>query len=195
MATNYCEKYILSDIVPDCANPMTKGVSREAVIINRADIESVTRDTQNPAIITAMALKTGKKGYKVIQMGKKPYNGTTAALQASDNGNTINKTITIRVLDAGPEIAQNILNPMLNSDFVMILKNNYKGADGKAKYEVYGLEQGLSVSAFDRDIYSDDAQAGYTIALTEEGAPSVALYLFATDEKATDTLVEGFVSK
>lgn len=184
----------MQDIIPDCNNPMTKGVQREAIIINRADIDTITRDEANPAIITALTLKSGKKGYKVIQMGKKPYNGTTAALQASDNGNTINKTVTIRILDAGPEIAQNILNPLLNSDFVMVLRNNYKGADNKAKYELYGLEQGLSVSAYDRDLYSEDAQAGYTIALTEEGAPSVALYLWTESEEATDALVESFVS-
>lgn len=190
---NFCEKYIVQDIIPNCDNPMTKGAKSTATLINRADIEKITRSAENPNIITSIALKSGKKGYKVIQLGKKPFNGTTTALQANDNGNTVNKTVTIRILDAGPDIAQNVLNPLLNSDFVLILQNNYTGDGGKAKYEVIGAEQGLSVSAFDRDIYSEDAQSGYTIALTEEGAPSVALYLWAESESATDELIEGIV--
>lgn len=187
MATNYCEKYITSDIVPDCANPLVKGVQREAVIINRADIEKITRDTSNSAIITALQLKSGKKGYKVIQLGKKPFNGTTTALQASDNGNAVNKVVTIRIVDAGPEISQNILSPLLNSDFVVVLRNNFVGADGKAKYEVLGAEQGLSVTAFDNDKYGEDP--GYIIALTEEAAPTPAIYLWSESEQATDSLV------
>lgn len=181
----------MQDIVPNCDKPMTKGVHREAVIINRGDVEKITRDEANPSIITAIQLKSGKKGYKVVQMGRRPFSGTTTALQANDNGNSVNKVVTLRILDAGPEIAQNVLNPMLNSDFVVILRNNYTGVDGKAKYEVLGAEQGLNVTAFDSDKYSDDAQAGYTIALTEEAAPSAALYLWAESEEATDTLVAG----
>ena len=192
MATNFCEKYIVQDIVPDCANPMTKGVQREAVIINRADIEKITRDTENPAIITALQLKQAKKGYKVVQLGKKPFNGTTTALQASDNGNTVNKVVTIRITNAGPEISQNVLTPLLNSDFVIILRNNFVGTDGKAKYEVLGAEQGLSVSAFGRDVYGDDQ--GYIIALTEEAAPTPAVYLWSESEEATDSLVESLTT-
>lgn len=180
--------------MPDCANPMTKGVQRDAVIINRADIEKITKDADNPAIITAIQLKSGKKGYKVVQLGKKPFNGTTTALQANDNGNTVNKVITIRIMDAGPEVSQNVLTPLLNSDFVVIFKNNYGGADGKARYEVFGAEQGLTVTAFDSDKYGEDAQAGYVVALTEEAAPTPAVYLWSTDEDTTASLVESLTA-
>lgn len=192
MAANFCEKYIVQDIVPDCANPMTKGVKREAIIINHADIDKITRDEENPTIITSLQLKQSKKGYKVVQLGKKPFNGTTTALQASDSGNTVNKVVTIRITNAGPEISQNVLTPLLNSAFVVILRNNFVGSDGKAKYEVLGAEQGLSVTAFDNDKYGDDP--GYIIALTEEAAPTPAMYLWNESEEATDSLVESLTA-
>ena len=67
--------------------------------------------------------------------------------------------------------------------------NVFAGTDSKNKFEVYGFEQGLKMSAGTRDLNSDDTDGGWSVTLQEQNAPSSGLFLFSTDETTTRALL------
>lgn len=69
-----CDITIKKDIAPSCDDPIVPGLEQEGVIMNRAEVDfgAVTFNTTRKNVIEALALKTGKKGYKVQVFGATP---------------------------------------------------------------------------------------------------------------------------
>ena len=107
-----CESIIAKGIEANCENPLVKGMEADGVIINRNDIDfsQSVFDTDIKNIIKQLILKTGKKGYSVVQMGATPYTGLKTSLATGKYRNTFNNEIPIAVLDNNPEVAQNIID-------------------------------------------------------------------------------------
>lgn len=163
-----CDFLITDNIAGyDCENPPAKGVEREGLLINRADIESLNITTFT---ITAFTLKCGgKKAYKITQSGKQPFNGTQQEMVEGVNQNTITNTVQFVVLKQDKDWAQQLF-ALVNGEFVAVLQNK----DGE--YQVYGAEAGLHCTGAVRELYSDDNLSGWVVTFTEEGA-SRSLFL------------------
>ena len=101
-----CESIIAKSIEANCENPLVKGMEADGVIINRNDIDfsQSVFDTDSKNIIKQLILKTGKKGYSVVQMGATPYTGLKTNLATGKYRNTFNNEIPIAVLDNSPEV-------------------------------------------------------------------------------------------
>lgn len=192
MATSLCEHLIASDIQFDCDDLVQRGLEADGVIINRADIDfgSVVFSESNPNIIETLPLKSGKKGYAVHQLGNTPFTGAQSTLNVGTYRNTWTHEIPIAVLANTPAVARDIIDPLSNGQFVLVLKNRNHGADGSAKYQIYGYNQGLVASEGTEEKYSEDTDGGWLITLQEASAPKSAIFLFKTDEKASDALFE-----
>lgn len=98
------------------------------------------------------------------------------------------------ILDNGPDVVKDIINPLANGLFVAILENKYGGKDGKNTFEIYGFEQGLSATALADDKYSEDTEGGWSATLEESGAPSAGIFLFNQSVAATRTALASLVS-
>ena len=185
--TYLCESLIARDINQDCSNRSAKGLEADGVLINREDIDfgATVFDTANKNIIKTLALKAGKRGYKVKQLGSTPFTGTKKDLVKGTYVNTWTKTVALAVLENGPQVTRDVIDPISNGTFVAVLRNKTKGADGSAEYEIFGYQQGLMASEGSNDAYSDDTQGGYLMTLTEENAPNAGTFLFDTDAKTT----------
>lgn len=171
-----CDYLISADIAGyDCDNPMVKGAKANGLIINKADINmsGVTYDANNPFMITALPLNTGKTAYDIVQSGKTPYTGTQQEMQEGTYQNTITNTVQFVILNHGNSTAQEIF-ALMNGEFVVVLQNN------NGTYQVFGLEAGLRASAMVRELYSDDTLSGWLVTMTEESAVKGNLFIDAT---------------
>ena len=196
MPTQSCDYKLAADLMANCENPSTKGLRNYGWIINidYIDFESCVRDESNPTILTTLVLQSGKKAYRMFVPGKTPFTGTNKALADGTYRKTFTKGVNLVILDNGPDVVNNIINPLANGQFVVILENKYGGKDGKNTFEVYGFEQGLSATAIADDKYSEDTDGGWSATLEESGAPSAGIFLFNQSVAATRTALASLVA-
>lgn len=196
MTTQSCDYKLAADMMANCENPSTKGLRNYGWIINYDDIdlESCVRDENNPNILTTLVLQSGKKAHRMYVPGKTPYTGTNKALTNGTYRKTFTKGVNLVILDNGPDVVKDIINPLANGQFVVILENKFAGKDGKNTFEVYGFEQGLTATALSDDKYSEDTDGGWSATLEETGAPSAGIYLFNQTVAATRTALASLVA-
>lgn len=187
-----CDYLISKAISVDCENQSVAGLEPNGLIINRDDIDfsATTFDASNPNIIKILVLKSGKKGYDIIQQGATPFTGVASNLNVGTYRNTWTHDVPIAVLGNDPDIAANIIDKLSNGTFVVILRNVQKGATGDAEYQVYGYAQGLRASEGVNEKYSEDTDGGWLITLQEQRAPKSAMFFFNTDATTTATAYE-----
>ena len=187
------------NIERNCADPLAMGYEKKGVLINREDIDfsSVEFDDANNNIVTNLALKSGKKGYLVYQNGSKPFNGTTKTVEVSETlGASVTSAVHIVLPDHSPAIIEGVVDPVLNGEFVFISFNKHKGlnnANGASAFELHGFYQGLTISEGSRDAYSEETGGGWAFTLTETKAPKAGLFLFDTDYKTTEAMVNSLI--
>lgn len=190
-----CYKYISKDIGADCNALIQPGVEQKAVIINRADIDmtNVTYDVSNSKIITALPLLSTKKGFAAVVPGSTPFTGVGSELQVGTYVNTWNNTVPVVVFDNGPEVANKVIDPLANGEFVVVVENRHKGTLGASAFQVYGLKQGLRASAGSNDKYAEETNGGWLVTLTESRAPDSALFLGGASYSAIKALFDSLL--
>lgn len=196
MATQSCDFKLAADLYADCENTSVAGLKNNGYIINYDDIDfdSCERDESNRFILKTLVLKSGKKGHRMYVPGKSPFTGTNTALAAGTYRNKYTKTVNAVILNNGPEVVRDIIDPLGNGKFVVILENKFGGAEGKNTFEIFGFEQGLSATALAADKYSEETDGGWSTTLEESGAPSPALYLFKESLITTRTALETLIN-
>lgn len=194
---NLCEKLINACIAADCDNAPFTGMDNKAWIFNKSEIASITYDSENPNLITDIAMKeisagVNAVGYTVSQLGKTPYTGTQTEMTEGNTSNKFTETFAFTCPDNSPAAAA-LLDNIANGKFVVVAKNEYSGADGKGKFQVYGAKKGLTASAMTRDPYSDDADGQWQVTLVSENVPNAALFIYKTNEETTETYLDSLV--
>lgn len=197
MAVNICETLIAKDIAIACEDIVSKGFEADGIIINRADIDftKTVFDDDNKSIIKQLVLKSGKKGFKVVQNGNTPFTGTTSSLTVGTYGNKWTHEVKIVVLANTPDVTEGVIDKLANGKFVLILRNVTKGTDGKGEYQVYGYAQGMTCSAGENDKYSEDTEGGWLMTLQETSAPKSAMFLYNTDSSTTAAQYESLLTQ
>lgn len=187
-----CDKLLAMAIAPDCNNPHVGGIEPDGVIINRADID-FDACVREKNIITTLALKSGKNGFPISQIGNNPFTGGNTAFTAGTYINKFTKQVNFVVYDHSAECCEKIIDQLANGQFVVVLKNKHAGADKKSRYEVFGFEAGLKMSEGSHDPYSEDTDGGWAVAL-QETAPTSGLFMYSTSLSATDGAFESLKS-
>jgi hypothetical protein len=196
MSTQSCDFKLAADLVADCTNPSVLGIKNTGYIMNYDDIDfdACVRDESNRYILTNLVLQTGKKAYRVYVPGKTPFTGTNSAIASGTYRNKFTKSVGLVILDNGPEVVRDIIDPLANGKFVVVLENQFAGKDGKNTFQVYGFEQGMSATALADEKYSEETDGGWSATLEESNAPSPAIYLFNNSVSATRTALTSLVS-
>lgn len=196
-----CDRTVVADIKMNCNEPIQKGVESIGYLIRRADIDfgSVAFNADNDNIIEELPLVAGKKGVRIYQQNN-AFTGTNSAVEVGTYVNGVTHNVAFIVPDKGPDVAHEIIDPLISGEeFVIILENKYKGLKktlaGSAAFQVYGFHQGAIVSAGDADKYSDDTLSGWSITLTETRAPKSEMYLFKTSYAATKAALDSMVNE
>lgn len=196
-----CDYMIKQGISPSCDDPIVQGVEQRGIIINRDDIDfsATTFNSTRKNVIETIALKSTKKAYEVVVLGSNPFTGTNTALAAGTYRNTFTNTVSLVILDNGPDVCENVIDGLANGEFVVILENKFKGLQkeenpGDPAFQVYGWYQGLRASEMTNEKYSEDTDGGWAVSLQETRAPKSGVFLFKTDYETTAAAVESLVS-
>lgn len=168
-----CEFLIAQDIAASCANVIRPGVEPVGYIINKADIDSYEK-TGN--IVDLIVLKTGKRAYQIQQLGRQPFNGTSVELQEGDFFNAFNKVVSFIVLDNSPVVSKDVIEPLANGEFVVIIENKYRDDSAKNAFEVIGLETGAKATSIAQNKYEN--LSGWTVELTESETPVANVFFW-----------------
>jgi len=197
---SYCDGLISKDVTIDCSNLMQPGLEAEGVIINRKDIDmdNVEYAADNKSIVSAIPLKAGKRGYKVVIPGSTPFNGTGTTLAEGTVRSAFNHTVGMVILANDPETTEKVIDGLATGEFVVIVENKNKNlgkeADkgkGNSAFSVYGLQQGLRATTIEEDRYSEETDGGWNVVLTETRAPKSGLFFYSGTIEGTRTAFEG----
>ena len=138
-ATNYCQALIDASIEPTCED-LASGYERTGVIINREDIDFATSvfSTTDPNTLTALTLKSGKKGFKIVDVSLNPFTGSTNKGVAGTYTNSFTKEVHFRIPSDTPEVAK-VIDEIANGEFVVVLPKKQKNG-GKSELKLSDLK-------------------------------------------------------
>lgn len=188
-----CSKLIAMNIGGENCASNVAGYRSKAVVLNFEDIVDVVRNTDNPHIVEEITLAEGKFGYYVEQRGAKRFDGSNGTMAQGTYENTITNGVVFQVpFDA--TTTNNFTQPLLNGgEVVIILESKSKGVDGKSAFEIYGLDQGLTMTAGERNV--NDERGKYISMTVSETTTSAGDFLFNESYAATKAMVESLVKK
>lgn len=187
-----CVDLIQQGYQKDCAREPKKGFGREAILINYEDIDWANVVVGADAnIITTLPLKSGKVGYSIVQF-KDPFNGTAKAFHEGTYINSWDKTFVFATITRDQQQSLKLNDPLANGKYVVIVRNEDGGSDGKATFEIYGYHNGLKLTAADHNPYGD-TYGGDLFTSQEQEAGRSAMYLFNTDVATTEAAVQSYL--
>lgn len=187
-----CDQLLKSSIVENCNEPLTEGVEKVGVIINRADLD-LNRLAINGNTIETLPLKPEAKVFEIYQRNN-AFTGTNSAAVVGTYRNSTTHQVNFVIFDNGADVSQHIIDPLFNGEFVILLENKYKGLQktkkGSSAFQVYGLHTGLKLSAATQEKYSEETGSGWNVTMEETRAPKSGIFLWKTDYTATKSYVD-----
>lgn len=197
-----CDYLLTQDIQASCTDPVNPGLEQNGVIINRAelDFDAITFDPSRGNVISAMAMLSGKKAYKIKVLGNTPFSGTGTSFVAGNYQNTFTHTVQFVVLDNGPDVCESVIDALANGKFIIILENNFKALGketnkGDAAFQIYGYNQGLVASAIENDKYSEESNGGWLVTMQETKAPNSGMFLYAGSYASSKAVFDSLTEK
>lgn len=183
-----CDNFISRDIAQSCENPLYAGIEGIAYIFNKADVATFTRSGN---VISALALASGKKAYKIQVSAKQPFNGTKIEMVEGAISNKWNKTFSMGVASDSADDRENIDDILANGSFVIVFEHSYTptgpSGDIAGKFEMFGFDKGLKASSIVRDFYSEDTDGGAQVELVEESVPNAGMFVFGNPTTGSAT--------
>lgn len=141
-----CLSKLNKAILVDCDGGAT-GIA-EMLLINFSDIATKSVDASGVAIIT---LASGAKAV-LVESNKKGVNATEEVKQNDNAPTALTQTVTFTLYQGNSNGTQ-IVNQILNGTFLAIVKTK------AGRTRVYGINYGLTLSAFTEDM---NANGGFT---------------------------------
>lgn len=190
LAEYLCNANINACIADDCENPMFSGIDERAFIFNKSDIDELSSDPNNSNIINDIILKVGAHGYGIVNTRNNPFTGTNTAVEVGDYRNTFTRTVSLFVPMDGAEVIRNIIDPLANGRFVVVMRNQYVNEAGDNEYMIFGQDRGLKVSSLTQTKYENNDY--WLVELQEVGVPTANkffMYNGSTGSEAVDTII------
>jgi len=193
-----CDQILKNSIKDNCKEPLVEGLEKVGIIINKADIDltATVYDATCPNLITDLTLKSGKSAYEIYQRNN-AFTGTNSTAVVGTYRNSTTHLVNFVVFDNGPEVANSIIDPLFNGDFVIILENKYKKLtdtrEGSSAFQVYGMHNGMRLNAAIQEKYSEETGSGWNITMEEVRAPKSAMFIWKEGYDETKALVQGMV--
>lgn len=191
MAT--CENILKGLSAFDCNTPFG-GTTGKVILINYDDIDRTALSIAE-GNVTALALKTGKKGVVFEGAGNNANIGSFSFSQGTYGGGTYIHTLELRDFKGGAD-AYNFLEGLKQNNVVAIVETKYKGDDNKSAFTIYGLETGMRLSAHEGTTeFSDGVISTFTLASDENSPePMPPINLLKTDYTTTQTLINSLIA-
>lgn len=189
-----CIGNIAGNIGLNCEHPISGNYTGRGLYIPPEAKPVPTIDSNNPRIVSAIALEAGAKVVKIDNEGATPFTGS-ATTGTNENGRPqFVKTVQIMMPERGAAFAKNVVEPLVKSGRggILILEKVDQVGDGS--FEIIGLQTPAKVvdpATVVRNEYENGAAWTATLQSTEDYAEVV---LFDTDYATTlakfETLLE-----
>jgi len=184
---------ITAGIELSCDDPLVAGVDATFYIANKDEIASITYDPSNPMLATDITMVATKTFYTIEGQLQ-----STEPLAAMVKGKYVNQwehTVSFLIFKIDPATKNQILK-LKDGNFVCIVKNNYTGATGDAKYEIYGAGAGLKADVIERNPNDTENLGAFKITLktqeyAREGKSPVSF--FDTDLATTEAAIASLI--
>lgn len=177
-----CIGTLADSITQDCDNPRIAGYENVALIFNRADIDwtSVTVDAQNPRIVTALAMVSGKKPFVIYnpRVNPAPFNGTNT--EFTQDNDRYSKTLQFYYEGIGGDASMDVVEPLKSGQYVVLLQRKDHRGDGS--FQLIGYQSGLTAIT-----EVQDEETGYWLITMNTSEPSAEVSFFDTDYATTKT--------
>lgn len=166
-----CVGNIAGNIGLNCDSPISGGYTGRGVYIPMEAVPVLTKDANNPRIVSAVALATGAKVVKIDNEGSTPFTGSTTT-GTNDNGRPqFVKTAQIMMPERGAEFAKDVAEPLVKNGRggILILEKIDRVGDGS--FEMIGTQQAAKVtdpSTVSRNEYENGGAWTATLQTTED---------------------------
>lgn len=166
-----CVGNIAGNIGLNCDSPISGGYTGRGVYIPMEAVPVLTKDANNPRIVSAVAVATGAKVVKIDNEGATPFTGSTTT-GTNDNGRPqFVKTAQIMMPERGAEFAKDVAEPLVKNGRggILILEKTDRVGDGS--FEMIGTQQAAKVvdpSTVTRNEYENGGAWTATLQTTED---------------------------
>lgn len=180
-----CVGNIAGNIQMDCQHPIEGGYTGRGVLIPMEAVPTPTYDSENPRIITAIAIATGSKVVAVDNEGVTPLDGSSTTGNNDAGYVRFTKAIALRLPERGADFSAKVIEPLVKTGrgFIGIFEKIDRVGDGS--FEVIGIQSPLKVADPSTVTRTETANGGawsVTLQSNEVYAESV---LFDTDYETT----------
>jgi len=184
-----CTGNLTADILFDCLNSPVAGIEQDIVLINQADIDTITTttDASNRALLTNLQLKAGKTGYKLT--GVKQANGKAWELVKKENApDKFKHTLSGVIFNPSAANKNQAANLALGAKYVAVVEQKWKGTDSEDAFEVLGLRSGLELMTMTNNSKENDNMILFELASADGyEEPTMPMTLLDTDYATTKT--------
>ena len=148
--------------------------------------ESVV-SSSNYRILTNLAKTTSGKVATIYNSRKNPlpFGGTKTEYNPEMDEYT--KTVQFYYQGIGGASAKNVVEPLKNSEYLIVLPRKDKGGDGS--YQVFGWQSPMTATA-----QVQDEETGYWLITMTCSEPSAEISLFDTDIPTTKEIFDALVA-
>lgn len=180
-----CVSNIAGNIGLDCQNPIEGGYTGRGVLIPMEAVPVLTKDAQNPRIISAIALASGAKVVAVDNEGSAPFDGSSTTGNADAGFTKFVKVISVRMPERGAEFAKDVIEPLVKSGrgFIGIFEKVDRVGDGS--FEIIGAQSPLKVTDPSTVTRQENANGGAWVANLQSTELYAESVLFDTDYATT----------
>lgn len=189
-----CIAEVAANIALNCNHPQVGGYTGRAVLIPYSISPTLTHDSSNPRIISAIAVGSSDKLIMVDNIMPTPFDGSNKQSTAESGRPAFTKTFTLRIPLRGADASKNIVEPLMNSaqGYICVAEKQDKVGDGS--FEVIGALQPLKVNGdgVSQNENENGGDAVVTMSCTETWYEAV---LFDEDYATSKTLFEGLIAK
>ena len=171
-----------------CDTPLQAGTKDKAKVLNLSDIGISTRNATTGAVEAFTNLVPGTAA--VID-GQRNSIAPTFNKVPKGPFSMYDHEVACMGFDLSPEI-KNDLEKGADGQYVVVVENFFKGTDGNAAFEIYGLDNGMELTELSRDPNSQDTQGAFSIKFMSEvnSEPRMPATLFITDYTTTKAVFD-----
>lgn len=180
-----CVSNIAGNIGLDCQNPIEGGYTGRGVLIPMEAVPLLTKDVQNPRIISAIAIASGAKVVAVDNEGSAPFDGSSTTGNADAGFTKFVKVISVRMPERGADFAKDVVEPLVKSGrgFIGIFEKVDRVGDGS--FEVIGAQSPLKVTDPSTVTRQENANGGAWVANLQSSELYAESVLFDNDYATT----------
>lgn len=182
-----CVSTIAGNIGLDCENPIEGGYTGRAVLIPMEAVPVLTRNAQNPRIVTAVTLNNSnlQKVVAVDNEGVTPFDGSSTTGNNDAGFIKFVKVVAVKMPERGADFADKVLEPLVKSGrgFIGIFEKVDRKGDGS--FEVIGGNSPLKVVDPATVTRQETANGGAWLANLQSSEIYSECVLFDTDYETT----------